>query len=69
MTALAARALPFLEVARAIDWNDRVPDVEGVEVSFEARSGSRTVPFRADRVDRRGPRTRVLTDYKEEIAQ
>jgi hypothetical protein len=61
---LAARALPFLEVARAIDWNDRVPDVEGVEVSFEARSGSRTVPFRADRVDRRGPRTRVLTDYK-----
>jgi hypothetical protein len=61
---LAARALPFLEVARAIDWNDRVPDVEGVEVSFEARSGSRSVPFRADRVDRRGTRTRVLTDYK-----
>jgi hypothetical protein len=63
---LAARALPFLEIARAIDWNDRVPDVEGVEVSFSARpgDGSRAVPFRADRVDRRGAHARALTDYK-----
>ena len=63
---LAARARPFLEVERGLEWEGgalgRVLGTE-VEGSTTVPGVSRTLSFRADRVDRDGE-TIVLVDYK-----
>jgi PD-(D/E)XK nuclease superfamily len=66
--ALAARVRPFLELARALDWDPEAPAVLGAEVEGSVEvsdftGAPRALLFRADRVDasERGP---VLTDYK-----
>ncbi len=64
---LAARARPFLEVARRADWGtgDMAREVLGAEVSGEAAVDGVDEPlrFRADRVDRAGDGL-LLVDYK-----
>jgi len=65
---LALRALPFLEVARELDWGAGPIPALGTEVPGEvaladAAGARRVIHFRADRVDRDGPLLR-LTDYK-----
>ncbi|MDP3937457.1 MAG: PD-(D/E)XK nuclease family protein, partial [Deltaproteobacteria bacterium] len=65
---LAARARGYVERAGALDWTDGALQVLGAEISGKAvvadRLGrSRTLGFRADRVDLAGGRIR-LTDYK-----
>ncbi len=66
-TLLAARARPFLDVARRADWGagDVVGDVLGAEVSGEAPVEGVDEPlrFRADRVDRTAAGL-LLVDYK-----
>lgn len=65
---VASRALPLIEVARALDATEKGVTVEGSEVGGEIElpagfQGPRALRFRADRVDRTssGPR---YTDYK-----
>jgi RecB family exonuclease len=65
---LALRARPYLERARLCDWGALPPPVVGTEVQSGARvldaaGCEREIRFKADRVDRAGPRT-LLTDYK-----
>jgi RecB family exonuclease len=65
---LARRAAPFLDVARQVDWSEGSVDVVGVERDGRALLSigdgeTRTLRFRADRVDRVGGRLRI-TDYK-----
>jgi hypothetical protein len=64
---VSARALPVLDVARAVVFHgaDRMVGVLGAEVRGEAEDPRLPVPvrFRADRVDR-GPDGLLLVDYK-----
>jgi RecB family exonuclease len=65
---LAARARPYLDVARALDAEDASVRALGTEVQgeaevFDAAGERRRVRFKADRVDRAGDALR-LTDYK-----
>jgi RecB family exonuclease len=65
---LAARAAPYLEVARALESDGGSVQVLGAEVQgeaevFDAAGERRRVRFKADRVDRSGEHLR-LTDYK-----
>jgi len=60
---LARQVRPHLEVARRIDWGDEGLPAIASEVSGQVTVGTRTLHFRADRVDLRGDRV-VLTDYK-----
>ncbi len=74
--ALAERARPFVDAARAADWSDAAlpPLVVGAELRGEVEvaggaQAPRTLFFRADRVDRGeggagGEGGAVLTDYK-----
>jgi hypothetical protein len=73
--ALAQQALPYLEVARRLDWPEGSLPLLGIEVEGEIAAhaqGGRTVPvrFRADRIDlaaspgEAGPVLRRWTDYK-----
>ena len=66
-TLLAARARPYLDVARSIDWrgDGRLTSVLAAEVKGEVQLAEtgRPLRFRADRVDR-GEGGLCLTDYK-----
>lgn len=69
LAALARRALPALEVARRLEWQEAGPPVVGVEVSglvtVEDEGGRRrSLRFACDRVDRRPGGEVVGTDYK-----
>lgn len=67
--ALADRARPYLEAARARDWEASAIDVLGVETEGQitvrdAGGKPRIIRFKADRVDRDARGVLRLTDYK-----
>jgi hypothetical protein len=65
--AAVEQARPYLEVAHRVDWS-AVPLVVGAEATGALRLGddrsTRTIRFRADRVDLVGDGERLFTDYK-----
>jgi hypothetical protein len=68
--ALARRVRPLLAIARAADWSDAEgPSVLGAELEGEfavpdGDGGSRSIGFRADRVDLSPDGVLRITDYK-----